>query len=99
MNGNAGWNYIAQFNLTTKIWENPFGTGLNSNCFAFSSCNNILYVGGHFTSVNGNSWNRIAQWNITTQTWSNPFGTGLDSDVGYSALLIIFSMWVVILQV
>jgi hypothetical protein len=41
--------------------------------------NNILYVGGDFTSVNGNAWNRIAQFNITTQTWSSPFGTGLNN--------------------
>jgi hypothetical protein len=64
---------------TIQTWQNPFGTGLNSDCYAVFIVNNILYVGGAFTSVNGNAWNHIAQFNITTQTWSNPFGTGLNN--------------------
>ena len=79
MNGNS-WNRIAQFNLTTQTWENPFGTGLNGNrCLILSSIGNKLYLGGDFTTANNITSNRIAVWNITTQNWEYPFGSGLNN--------------------
>ena len=63
---------------TTNTWSNPFGTGLNDICRVLIPIGSALYVGGDFTTVNGNSWNRIAAFDTVAATWSNPFGTGLD---------------------
>ena len=93
INGNA-WNYIAAFNTLTNTLFNPFGagSGLNGGVFSISSLSNILYIGGGFTSVNGNSWNYIAALNTSTNVWFNPFGSGTDVAVrtvyvGYNATL------------
>src|SRR5690606_5935311 len=67
------------FNTTTNTWFNPFGTGLNNTCYAIIALGSILYVGGAFITVNGNSWSRIAAFNTITNTWFNPFGTGFNN--------------------
>lgn len=56
----------------------PFGSGLNNSSRCIAVVGTMLYVGGQFTSVNGNLWNYIAAFDTSTNTWSNPFGTGLN---------------------
>ena len=80
------WNNIAKFDSTQTTaagWSNPFGTGLNSYCWALNAIGTNLYVGGQFTTVNtSNNWNYIAKFDSTQSTaagWSNPFGTGLNN--------------------
>lgn len=57
--------------------------GLAGLGFAFDivSDGDDMYVGGTFTSINGNAdMNRIARYNSTTNTWSS-LGTGLNGTV------------------
>jgi hypothetical protein len=75
--GNSA-NRVAKWNGSS--WS-ALGSGIdNNNAYAIGIVNNILYVGGDFTSVNGNaSIQNIAQWNGST--WS-AVGTGLGNAVG-----------------
>jgi hypothetical protein len=68
------------FNTNTNTFSNPFGTGITGGpCEVIIPNGNELYVGGNFTTVNGNSWSRLAKFNTISKLWSNPFGTGANS--------------------
>ena len=84
---NISAKYIAVWNISTQTWS-PLGSSSQNgvggasptiNSLIYDSSNNLLYVGGIFTtasssSQNAISANNIAVWNITTQTWS-PLGS------------------------
>ena len=72
-------NNIVTYDTIGGTWINPFGIGLNNICRTMTNINDILYVGGDFTRVNGILWSRIAKFNTTTSTWTNPFGNGLNN--------------------
>ena len=64
-----------------RYWFVRFGLpsgGIGStgeNGYTLAYVNSILYVGGDFTFVNGNSWAKLAAFNTLTNIWFNPFGT------------------------
>ena len=42
-----GAGYTTQgVSTTVESWQNPFGSGLNNNCYSILIVGNILYVGG-----------------------------------------------------
>jgi gliding motility-associated-like protein len=73
-NNVAGFNGIACWNTTSNTWS-TLGTGVaGSNKTVYSltvdAANNLLYVGGEFTSVNGTGANNIASYGLGTSTWA-----------------------------
>jgi len=78
-------NYAARWNGST--W-NTLGNFTDNkldgscNCIAFDSCNNIVYVGGNFTTINGGTMttNYLAKWNANTNLWSG-CGYGVNAPV------------------
>lgn len=79
VNSVGGYNRLAVLDTMTSTWSNPFGNGLNDICRSMVIIGSNLYVGGDFTTVDGNAWNRIAAFDTVASTWSNPFGSGLDN--------------------
>src|ERR1035437_4712362 len=71
---------LITINANAQTWS-PVGTGTNQSvyCLLNDTVNNLLYVGGAFTSAGGNTANRIAQWNGAN--WSS-LGTGMDGNIG-----------------
>jgi|GEM_PF-3997272 hypothetical protein len=77
--GGVSANNIAEWNGTTSTWSalglGIKGTTAESGGIVYSlsvdSINNILYVGGAFTSAGGNSANNIAKWTSTPTGISN----------------------------
>jgi hypothetical protein len=61
-------NHIAKWDISNNVWV-PLGTntyGMNSYVRSLKIINNTLYVGGEFTTVDGQySYNRIATWNLS----------------------------------
>jgi len=57
LSGFAGW-----------FWA-PVGDGVNGNVHAMLVHNNKLYVGGDFTTANGNAANHIAAYNLQNNEW------------------------------
>lgn len=64
--------------LVDNVWGGV-GSGLNSTGYAvaYDSANNILYVGGAFTTAGGVSASRVAKYDVSTNTWS-ALGSGLN---------------------
>ena len=77
-------NRIARWNTTTNTWFSlgslTLGGGVSSFVNAIAVSGSDIYVGGSFTTADGNSANRIARWNTTTNTWSALSG-GVDLTV------------------
>jgi len=72
--GSITANGIASFNTSTNTWS-TFGTGFNSTCSTMIGVGNLLYVGGQFTSANGDISNQyITQINTTTGVYSSLAG-------------------------
>jgi hypothetical protein len=74
--------YIAAWNIDTHTWSS-LGSGVDSTVYSLklNKKNNILYVGGSFTSViSGPIVNHIAFWNINTSSWYG-LGSGTNSTV------------------
>ncbi len=67
---------------SSQTW-NAITTGTNGPIYASVVLNDVLYIGGDFTTAGGVSANRIASWNGTT--WA-ALGTGVDAPV--RALLV-----------
>ena len=68
VNGSITRNYLASFNVTSGA-VSSFDPNLNNVVYALSleSTNNLLYAGGVFTSVNGNTTrNHLASFNVTS---------------------------------
>jgi hypothetical protein len=86
-------NYVGIFSYVTKTWSrlgSQTSNGLNaySNSLAYDTSNQVLYVGGNFTTVSdvsnvGLSANYVARWNLITNRWS-PLGSTTSN--GLSAL-------------
>jgi hypothetical protein len=86
-------NYVGIFSFITKTWSRlgvQTSNGLNaySNSLAYDTSNQVLYVGGNFTTVSDISnvnltCNYVAKWNLITNRWT-PLGT--TSSNGLSAL-------------
>lgn len=74
--GGVPANNIAKFNVNTSTWS-ALGGGTNATVreLKYNSLTGILYVGGSFTSVNGDiDAGCIAQFDTNTSTW-NRIGT------------------------
>jgi hypothetical protein len=75
-------NRVAKWNFATSSWTRLTDSSWNGvdgscNAFAIDTSNQILYVGGNFTtvydSVNTNTLTntlKVAKWDITSSTWS-----------------------------
>jgi hypothetical protein len=83
-------NNVAVWNIIGKYWyilgSNTYnGTNGQCNAISLDTSNQVLYVGGNFTTVSdisnvGKSANYIAKWNINMQRWSQlgtPVSNGL----------------------
>jgi hypothetical protein len=73
--GGVTVNRIAKWDVATSTWSaliynTNIGVSANVNSSAFDSTNNVLYVGGVFTTAGGVTVNRIAKWDVATSTWS-----------------------------
>jgi len=68
-------SYVAKYDLVNNTWSELSG-GLQGYCnaLAYDISENVLYVGGTFTSVGNQdtSWNahHIAKYNLSDQTWA-----------------------------
>ena len=87
--GNRSANNIASWNIATQQWSS-FGTaisnGVNGGVYAIDRdiSNQILYVGGNFTTASDSSnvnlsTKYIASWNIASQRW---YPLGLNANNG-----------------
>ncbi len=69
---------IVRFDLDSGTYS-PLGPGIDSgNVYAISRFQGVLYAGGDFRTIEGDTVNRIAIWNDTS--WS-PIGTGMNGTV------------------
>jgi hypothetical protein len=72
---NANYHSIYDINSSTfKIKSKNYGTNGSIYAYAFDTQNQILYVGGNFTTVTDNNditidASYIASWSITKQRW------------------------------
>ena len=84
-------NRLAKFDIDTETW-NAFGTSLNESCqtLALDKENQILYVGGYFSSADGNSVNKVASLNLITDEWTN-LGKNIGAWAPYSCRSIILN--------
>ena len=86
-------NYIARWNTINEVWyplnyidhHNQGNLGLDGVVRALSTNGTLLFVGGDFTKIYGNSTllNYIAIWNPTLETWTQIITTDNASNVGY----------------
>ena len=87
-------NRVAKWNLGTSTWSQFGNTTYNGTsgsvqALAFDSSNQVLYVGGTFTTVQdilntSLTARRVAKWNLGTSTWSqfgNTASNGTDNNV------------------
>lgn len=76
-------NRIGRWNLNTQQFS-TLGSGVNGTVLSMTFSNQILYVGGSFTtatdSVSTKTVNRIALWNNSTSIWS-ALGSGVNGNV------------------
>lgn len=73
-------NRITKWNTSTNVWSIQ-GSGLgNNSVLTMSIQNNLIYVGGSFTTAGGISASRIGVWNDSTSTWS-ALGSGYGNNV------------------
>jgi len=75
-------NRIAKWDIATSLWSRLTDSSWNGvdascNALAMDTSNQILYVGGNFTTVYDSSntntltnTQRVASWNVNTSTWS-----------------------------
>ena len=71
--GGVTANNIAKWNGTTwsaLTYNSISGINAIATSLALDSTNNLLYVGGQFTSAGGVTVNYIAKWNVATSSWS-----------------------------
>ncbi|MGH7942153.1 MAG: hypothetical protein ACREFR_13890, partial [Limisphaerales bacterium] len=68
-------NNIAVFNEDTGNWS-ALGSGLNGTVNAILATNDVVYVGGSFTTAGGVTVNGIAKWDATAGAWS-ALGSGV----------------------
>ncbi|MGZ3941524.1 MAG: Ig-like domain-containing protein [Bacteroidia bacterium] len=98
--GAGAYGGIAVWNTSTNTWSN-LGTGAaGSNktiyAIAMDATNNLMYVGGEFTSISGVAANNVAVYNFVTSTWSAlgsgatglPAGSPAGTTVGVYALTV-----------
>ncbi len=64
----------------------PLGAGLNNTVGAICAAGGNVYVGGSFTTADGNTANRIAMWNGSS--WSS-LGTGTANGVSSTVMAIL----------
>jgi len=81
LEGNANSDNIARYHIATTTWS-ALSTGANSRTSSIDidPINNILYVGGMFTTIGGSAIDRVAKYNIGTATFS-AVGSGADATV------------------
>ena len=92
---------VAVWNISTKKWF-PFGNsggnnGTNGTCtaMALDASNNVVYVGGGFTTTssrNGTdtSYNYVAAWNVNTQLWSRLGGSATYNGMDASCNALVY---------
>jgi hypothetical protein len=78
-------NYVGRWNGTSwTALGNNTNNKLDASCNAivYDSCNNIVYVGGGFKTINGGTMttNYLAKWNANTNLWSG-CGYGVNAPV------------------
>ena len=82
--------YLTVYNTQTNTYSN-FINSLNGLVLssAYDSTNNILYLGGTFTTIGTTTVNFIVSWNFNINTWS-ALGSGLTGpNEGVRAILIV----------
>ncbi len=70
--GNNAANRIAKWNTTNSTWSllgTSTNNGVGGNVYALTVIDNILYVGGSFTTAGGSTANNIAKW--TGSEWKS----------------------------
>ena len=78
MSGTDTVKRIARYDLDSSVYT-PLGAGIDSNnVYALSRFQGVLYVGGDFLTIQGDSVKRIAIWDDTSWT---PIGTGINGTV------------------
>lgn len=66
---------------TTINFSTLGGSGSNNTIWTSLIYNNILYIGGTFTSINSVTNNYIARYDLLAKSWLTPLGSGLNGNV------------------
>lgn len=92
-NVTANGTYLSNVSVSTNVvnnmviqpWNNDVTQiGVNGTVYATAQIGNDIYVGGNFTSVNGDATIQyLARWNTTSQTW-NKVGGGVVNGIVYT---------------
>lgn len=82
MGGVANTNRVARWDDT--VW-NPLGTGCNGDveALAYSASEDAVYIGGAFTTLDGDARPRIARWDIQSDSNGAAVSSGADNNIVY----------------
>jgi hypothetical protein len=90
---NSSWNIITNSSQSLSYYGGSYGVNYNAGgvrCYVCDNSNNVLYVGGYFTTAGNITANRIAKFDISANTWS-ALGSGMSN--GYvNAIIIDYSI-------
>ena len=84
--GDSGIAALAQFDIALSTWSavgsiGNAGPGYGAYALALDAARGVLYVGGYFTSLGGDSGREyLVQWDIASSSWS-ALGSGVSGVV------------------
>ena len=88
-------NNIVGFNIIDNTYYNPFGTGVNNGSVnTMINYKDVLYVGGIFSSVNGNAIDNISAFDLVSEIWLSLFGSGLSTTIASMSASEVFALLV-----
>jgi hypothetical protein len=83
MGGVANTNRVARWD--GSAW-NALGTGGNGDveALAYGSAEDVVYIGGAFTTIDGSARPRIARWEIQGDSLGDAMSSGADNNIVYA---------------